>query len=186
MSAKIWLGFGCCKFEADYDPVSETYAYTATFTGGDGKIGFNPIQLVKTNINHNLVSRLLGYRVEIQTNELYNIADDDYEEYQKLAQILKYLVHTTGDSQKAVTITPRNDTGLDSNLDYKCILSGNVSPTDLHRCKTGQVMSLKWQCITMQTSIPEFVSDTTANNYADDLGFTYEDDSAVLYEDGLG
>ena len=184
MAAKIWLGFGGCKFEADWNGTS--YNYTATFSGADGQVGFAPIQRIRTNKKFNLRSRLFGFRAEIQTNEIYNIADDDNLEYTKLAQILTYLVHTASDSQKTVTITPRYDTDLTTNLNYECILSSSVMASDISRCKTGQVMGLKWSVIAKQDNIPTFISDTEGNNYADDSSNRYVDDSGNYYVDGLG
>ena len=155
MAAKIWLGFGGCKFESDQ--------ITATFPGGDGKIDYTPLQIIKENDDFNLISRLYGYRVNIETNQLYNLADTDYQQYQYLAQILNYLVSST--SQRYVTITPRNDSTVDTPLPYDCILTSKVSSADLCKIKLGQVMSLKFLVLDKVTQIPTLASDQTEHNF---------------------
>jgi hypothetical protein len=176
MSAKIWLGFGGCKFEAN--------GIEATFSGASGKVGFDPDQKIVKNVNRNYRSKLNGYDVDVETNEMYNVTDTDYLEYVELSKILTYLVNTSSNSQKYVTITPRYDTGLTTNLTYNCILKSKVKPGDISRCKTGQVLGLKW--LENKQSIPDFTSDSEAGYLVDESGNNCVDESANKVIDGLG
>lgn len=174
MSAKIWLGFGGCKFEAN--------GITATFSGGSGDIGFDPIQTIKENANFNFRSRTYGFHVDIVTKMLYNLDDTDYVQFENLAQILSYLVSDS--EQRYITITPRYDTNLTNNLNYDCILVSKITPQDLHRIKLGQVMQLSFKVLAKQDSIPTFTSDSEGNTYWD--GTTTYWDGTTTYYDGLG
>ncbi len=172
--AQILFGFGGVKIQGTL--------YTASFSGGIGKITYTPIQLRDENVDHNVVSRLLGYRVTIDISELINIDPDDYLQYQYLASILSELVDS--DSQKTVTIIPRNDTTITSDLEYTCILTSPFSPDDLHRVKTGQRVSLQFTSIEKHTSIPTTVSGTTEQIYWDGTDEYW--DGTDKYIDGLG
>jgi len=174
MAAKILFGFGGVKFSAGTD--------TATFEGGNGTITYTPIQIIKENVNHNIISRLLGYRVTINTSDLYNIDSDDYEQYQHLARILSSLVNST--LQRTVTIYPRYDTTITNDLTYECILTSAFSPDDICRIKTGQVLNLSFSCIAMQDTIPTTVSNTTESIYWDGADEYW--DGTDNYKNGLG
>ena len=172
--AQILLGFGGCKFD---DGVT-----VATFTGGSGIATYTPIQIIRENVDRDIVSRLLGYRVTLDCSELYNLISTDYLQYQNLATILSGLVNSA--AQGKLTVTPRNDTGLDYNVEYECILTSAFSPKDIHRLKTGQVTGLQFTCINKVTNIPTLVSDTDTNNYWDGTD-TYWDGTNT-YIDDLG
>jgi len=176
--AQILFGFGGVELiRAPY-----TAPYTATFSGGVGKITYSPIQIVKENLNYNIVSRLFGYRVTIDISELINIDSDDHIQYQNLARILSGLVDS--DEQKTVKITPRDDSTLTNNLEYECILTSSFSPEDLHRVKTGQRIALKFTCINKAVTIPRVVSDTDIDNLmfnADNAMFNTDDAKVQIY-----
>ena len=172
--AQILFGFGGVKFD---DGVS-----VATFSGGSGNITYSPIQLEEENVNHNIVSRLLGYRVTIEISELINIDSDDYIQYRNLADILSRLVDS--DTQRTVTVTPRDDSGLTNNLTYECILTSAFSPEDVHRVKTGQKLNLSFTCVNKQLFIPTTVSDTNEQDYWDGTDNYW--DGTDNYIDGLG
>ena len=152
--AQIWLGFGGCKFSKD--------GITATFSGGVGIPDFIPYQTILPTVNHAIASRLYGFKLVLDIKELYNLSTTDYLQYQYLAQILTALVDS--DTQQTVTVTPRNDSTI-TPLTFECILTSSVTPADIHRVKTGQVMPLQFTCITMQTSIPTTVGDMEDNNW---------------------
>ena len=175
--AKILFGFGGIKLTDG--------TYTAEFSGASGILEFVPIQIVKENINYNIISRLLGFRLNIYLNEIYNVDDDDYVQYQYLIQIINSLVNSNG--QNTITITPRNDSTITNVLSYECILASNVKPEDLHRFKLGQKINLKFQCINKINEIPyNVLSDTTANTYIDDVADTYVDENGDIYIDEQG
>ena len=182
MSAKIWKGWGGCRFVAN--------GITADFPGGVGNTIDKPIKIYKENDSYNLIPRIIGSRLTVTTKELYNIADNDYEKYENLAQILTYLFFQQGDIAtgliRTVTIYPRYDSTLGTNLNYECTLNSNITASDIARCKTGQVMDLEWIVLAKQDNIPTFISDTEGNNYADDSSNRYVDDSGNYYVDGLG
>ena len=172
--AKILFGFGGVKFDDG--------ASVATFSGGSGKITYTPIQIVKENIEYNIVSRLLGYRVTIKISELINIDSDDYIQYRNLADILSRLVDS--DTQRTVTVTPRDDSTITNDLTYECILTSAFSPEDVHRVKTGQKLNLSFTCVNKKILIPTTVSDTTASIYWDGTDEYW--DGTDNYYDGLG
>ena len=172
--AQILFGFGGVKIESTN--------YTATFSGGSGNITYSPIQLETENVDYNIVSRLLGYRVTIDISELINIDSDDYIQYQRLARILSDLVSST--TQRTVTITPRDDSTLTNSLEYECILTSSFSPEDLHRVKTGQRIALKFTCINKAVAIPRVVSDTDIDNLmfnTDNAMFNTDDTKVQIY-----
>ena len=172
--AQILFGFGGVKFD---DGVS-----VATFSGGLGNITYSPIQLETENVEHNIVSRLLGYRVTIDVSELINIDSDDYIQYQRLTRILGGLVSST--SQRTVSITPRDDSTLTKSLKYECILTSAFSPEDVHRVKTGQRIALKFTCINKAVTIPRVVSDTDIDNLmfnTDNAMFNTDDTKVQIY-----
>lgn len=175
-AAKILFGFGGCKFDDG--------SIVATFDGGIGVITYTPIQITKESVDHNIISRLLGFRVTINTSELYNIDATDYIQYQRLAGMFSQMVSST--TQRTMTVTPRNDSTITNDISYECILTSKFSPSDIERLKTGQKLSLSFTCTTMQDSIPTIVSDTTADTYVDDSGDTYVDDSGDSYIDDKG
>lgn len=171
MAVKTWLGFGGCKFEKN--------GITATFTGGVGTPDYVPEQIIKKNIVPTVISRLKGFWLILDIKELYNFADTDYLQYQYLAQIITALIDD--DIQQTVTVTPRDDSTI-TPLSYECILTSNITPIDLHRIKMGQVQALQFTCITLQTSIPTTVGDTTTSDYWDGTN-TYWDGSDTYIDD---
>ncbi len=168
---KPWLGFGGCKFEKD--------GITATFSGGVGKFTFTPIQKIYDTVNHDLSSRLKGYRLTFEISELINIDSDDYVQYQNLALILTAMINA--DEQETLVLTPRDDSSITPLL-YTCILTSNVSAQDLHRVNTGQKLNLKFSCIYMQSCIPATFGDTLTGDYWDGTD-TYWDGTDTYIDD---
>jgi len=172
--AQILFGFGGVRFDDGQS--------VATFSGGSGLITYTPIQIKKENIDYNIISRLLGYRVTINTSELYNIDTTDYLQYQYLARILSGLVNST--TQRTVTIYPRDDDTITNDVSYECILTSDFSPQDIHRLKTGQNLSLSFTCTTMQDTIPTTISDTGLDNLmfnTDNAKFNTDDAKVQIY-----
>lgn len=150
----VW-GFGGVRF---------VYGQTdVEFTGAHGDIFFIPIQETIKNDDDDIISRLHGYNVEIETMYLYNLATDDYQKYQDLADILTQMV--SSDAQNTVTIYPKYNDSY-GNLSYECILDSDINLKDIARVEAGQVINLKWKAISKETDIPSLLH-TSAETITD-------------------
>ena len=178
--AKILFGFGGVRFYQWYENEDDKYAL---FEGATGTLIYKPIQIMKENINRDIVSRLLGYHLEIEISDLFNIEDADWEQYNYLVRILNGMVSST--SQRKVTIFPRLDDTIENDVSFLCILTSDFAPEDLHKLKIGQKINLKFSAVEKQPTIPQQFSDITAGEYWDGTDL-YEDENNNTYIDGLG
>jgi hypothetical protein len=180
MSAKIWKGWGGVRFVTDDTDV--------TFSGASGNTIDKPIKIFKENDSYNIIPRIIGTRMTVITSNLFNVADSDYTKYVDLAEILTYLIFQDEDIAneliRTVTIYPRYDSTLTTNLSYICTLKSDISASDISLCKTGQVMDLEWIVLSKQSRITTFISDTEEHSYWD--GTTEYWDGTTEYGDGLG
>ena len=169
--AQILFGFGGCKFAKD--------GITATFSGGKGVFEFIPYQFRRRVVNSGWTNYLKGYDGKAECTYLYNLAADDYLQYQYLVDILNLMIGTN----ETMTVTPRYDTGINY-ISYECFLDSSFKPDDIHRVKVGQVAGLSFTVKDMVTSIPRTVSETTEQDYWDGTDL-YVDDNADQYIDDL-
>jgi len=179
MSAKIYGEFGGCKFVYDEGGGDEI---TATFTGGAGWIVPEPIYYYRSRADDGTLKyRLKGVKYTIHCEELYNIDDDDYEQYQNLALILSALIFHAGDSsERYVTVYPRFNSAGPKNLSFDCIWVKGFVVKDVAAIKLGQVTDIDFEVIALQNSLPTLVSDES-EDYLVDEGDDYLIDEGADY-----
>jgi len=166
-NAKNWLNFGSVRIQ-DKDE-----EYDIEFTEASGRIYYKPHYAYKRySDNGTLKYRLDGFEIYIEMDEMYNIDSNDYTKYQNLARVLNSLVYVSTDTEdRYATITARYNDGADEkNVKYDCILTSDVSPQDIARINTGQVMALSWQANKRYNNIPDIVEGISDNYLVDENG----------------
>lgn len=162
----IW-GFGGVKFETD--------DYTATFDGARGNLIWQLVRRKYTNINDNIRTINVGWRLRIKVSNIYATSSSEFEQLQNLMLILN--------KGKNITIYPRNDDTITTNISYDCTLDSSVNLDDIHATKIGQKIELEFFDPNIYESIQDLdvCSGVVETVYVDDSDDTYIDDEENSY-----
>ncbi len=152
----IW-GFGGVKFQKS----GNTATFYDTTSTGVGTISYEPVYIRKTNIDNKIISRLLGYRAEIEV-ELTNIKSGDYAEFQTLLGMLNDCISST--AQETIEVTPRY-ADIEADLSFTCILDSDITMKDLHRLEIGQTLKLKFIAIDLETYVSQLAGTGSQDTY---------------------
>lgn len=173
----IW-GFGGVKFVQTYEGVTTS----VTFDDAFGNMIWEPVRKEFINISDEIKTRIVGWRLHIYVKNIFAINSNEFENMQKLMYMLSRLYRLT--TQNQIQVYPKLDDSLDNNINYGCILSGDVRLEDIHATKIGQKINLEFIDPRLYSSIQDLdtYSGADATIYWDN-GSEYEDEDGNLYQD---
>ena len=165
MANKFWFGFGHVKFTKN--------GITAGFEDGRGVVSFEPIfSVFEEDAEFGIISLMPGFRSEFFITNLVNVRDNDYLQYQYMANILNKLVSDT--KQETMKVYPVVDSSIDTGLQlqYNVVLApgSKISPRHDHNVQTWQTLALHLIGITKVVSIPTVVGSPRTRYIVDGTG----------------
>jgi len=178
----VW-DFGGVKFYWDLPGSGWTsaavdfYGSDANHSVADGVFKYVPQYLQDTNVDHDIVSKFLGYRAEL-TIELLNIKANDGSAIANFFAALN-VYYDTYELGAKVNVDTTGDGGVwVENL----MLTSDISMININRLEIGQRLTLKFVAKELTQSIPTITSNSTQY----DLIFNTDDalfntDNAVIF-----
>lgn len=166
----VW-GFGVFQVGTD----STNFA---SFPNTQGQIRFIEEFNEYTTISGSYRRISKGWRPEISVN-IYNVCADDWQD---VVEMFDHINQTKA-LNLPLWVQPRYDTDADADvLAYNCELISDVALEDIASTEVGQSISLQFRGRERITSLPTNTSNPQTDEWVDELGNQYVDESANTYQ----
>ena len=170
------FGFGGVKFNMTYGSSLE-YTKEAYFSGSFSDITYEPIMLERQNVLYEDVSKLLGFKSNLDV-ELINIKDDDWNQFLQLISIYNLAKQYPNG---VLTIYPEYNSGIESPELYNLKLDNmrmdsSFNPQQIANVEVGQSLSVSFIGKKLLSSIPLVFSQAEIYTWVDGDGTTMIDD----------